>query len=138
MSVTRTFVKKNGRLKVKQVVERPKAKQLDANQLYQIYLDDLRLLFGETDPSCSKIREYIPGEFDGIPLPHHLDLSEITHTYVIIDAPDSHVEEHLEILSGTAKAIVSTVEEGMPPLARVPLLPEQAEIIRQDIQKGDK
>lgn len=143
MSVVRTFVKRNGKLKIKEVVEKFPVEQnrvrlsSKTGSAYQRYLDDLRLLFGEEDPQCAKVREYIRGEFDGIPLPYHLDLSEISHVYVLIGI-DDHIEDHLRILAGTAKAIIIAMDEDMPPVARVPLLPEQAEIIRQDIKKGGK
>jgi len=93
--------------------------------------------------SCAFIRDYIPGEFDGHDLLKDLDLSEITHTFVIIaqntgvrkNDGEEHVVEHLKPLGETYKAVIFDMEGNRAMNARVPLLPEQAEIIRLDLEK---
>jgi hypothetical protein len=73
-------------------------------------------------------------------------LSKVTHTFVVI-AMDTgmkkgdgmeHVLVHLQPLGETYKAVVFDVEGNKPMNARVPLLPEQAEIIRLDMEKGKR
>ena len=141
----RTFVRRNGKLEIKQIVDCspvdvPTVENRRVNfaskdtKIYQIYLADLKAMFVD-DPSCAFLRRYIPGEFEGVSILENTDLSEITDVLVVIGHPQGHVEEHLAPLGSTYRAICFTIEPGMPPLARVPLLPEQAEIIRQ---KADK
>lgn len=133
----RTFVMKNGKPAIKKEVKQEKftiSSSSDSTEAYQLYLKDLRIMFGE-DPCCAFLRKYVPGEFDIAPVPSSLDLNEITDTLVIIAIPEGHVFEHLKSLGETVKLVRITVEPGMPPLARVSLLPEQAEIIRQDNER---
>jgi hypothetical protein len=144
MKSSRAFVRKNGKLEIKQVVEQDDSMTTVENgrigfvsrdtKLYRIYLSDLKAMLVD-DPSCAFLRAYIPGEFEGVGILENTDLSEITDVLVIIGQPEGHVEEHLKPLGSTYRAICFTVEPGMPPLARVPLLPEQAAIIRQEAEK---
>ena len=137
MKSNRTFVRKGKKLEIKEIVD--DMPTLDNGRLiiaskehegYQIFMDDLRSIIDRR--TCSFIRPYIPGEFEGFILPDGLDLSEITHTFVLMGDPDEHVQEHLKPLGTTFKAVVFTVDQGMPTLARVPLLPEQAEVLKQN------
>lgn len=138
----RTFVRKNGKLEIKleQDDNMPTVENGRINfaskdtKLYWIYLADLKAMFVD-DQSCAFVRSYIPGEFEGVSILQGADLSEITDVLVIIGHPHAHVEEHLKPLGNTYRAVCFTIENGMPPLARVPLLPEQAEIIRQEAEK---
>lgn len=139
----RAFVRKNGKLEIKQIVEQDNDTPTVENgrvtftsdiKAYQIYLADLKVMF-VAEPSCAFLRKYIPGEFEGVKILENADMSEITDVMVIIGHPYGHVESHLEPLGNTYRAVCFTVEPGMPPLARVPLLPEQAEIIRQEAEK---
>jgi len=138
MKSNRSFVKKNGKLEIKKIAEQDDMPTIENGRLivannqhqgYHIFVNDLRAIIGKE--TCALIRSYIPGEFDGFTLPKSLDLLEITHTFVLIGEPERHVSDHLLPLGTTFKAILFTMEEGMPTLARVPLLPEQAEILKQ-------
>jgi hypothetical protein len=139
----RSFVKRNGKIQIKEENEHldghynvvPVGSKAD-----MIYRNDKLgfVLRGQ----CAFVREYIHGEYDGFNLPEGLDLSEITHTFVII-AMDTgvkkgdgmeHVLAHLQPLGETYKAIVFDMENDKPMNARIPLLPEQAEIIRLDLE----
>jgi len=143
----RSFVRRNGKVQIKDctVTEKLKNEQYNVipvgSKLDQIYRNDkLGFIIRK---SCAFVRDYIPGEFDGFTLPKDLDLSEITHTFVIIAMNtgvkkgdgEQHVLTHLQPLGETYKAVIFDLEEGKPMNARVPLLPEQAEIIRLDIEK---
>lgn len=144
----RSFVKRNGKIQIveESIVGELKNEQYNVipvgSKLDMIYRSDKIgfVLRGQ----CAFIRDYIPGEFDGFTLPKDLDLSEITHTFVIIAMSASghdgelHVLAHLQPLGETYKAVVFDMEEGRAMNARIPLLPEQAEIIRLDIEKGAK
>lgn len=147
MKSSRAFVRRNGKLEIKQVVERQQNDMPTVEngrisfaskdtKLYWIYLADLKAMFVD-DQSCAFIRRYIPGEFEGVSLLENTDLSEITDVLVIIGHPHDHVEEHLKPLGDTYRAVCFTIENGMPPLARVPLLPEQAEIIRRQAEEEE-
>lgn len=140
----RAFVRKNGKLEIKQVVKQegimPSIENGRVNfaskdtRIYQIYLADLKAMYVD-DQSCAFVRSYIPGEFEGVSILEGTDLSEITDVLVIIGHPQGHVESHLEPLGNTYRAVCFTIENGMPPLARIPLLPEQAEIIRRQSEE---
>src|SRR6266550_6264904 len=139
----RSFVRKGGKLEIKAIVKQDNdMPTLDNGRLivsdhqhkgYSILIEDLRSII-EKSP-CAFIREYIPGEFEGFKLPSDLKLREITHTFVVIGDPESHVECHLMPLGTTFKAVCFTIEEGMPTLARIPLLPEQVDVLKQAGEK---
>ena len=139
----RSFVRKNGKLEIKEVVEQEDdMPTLENGRLivsdhqhegYQIFIQDLRGIIEKR--TCAFIRPYIPNEFEGFKLPDGLDLSEITHTFVVIGNPESHVEKHLKPLGDTFKAVLFTIDDDMPTLARVPLLPEQAEVLKRNGEK---
>lgn len=143
----RAFVRKNGKLEIKQVVEQDNSMPTVGNgrinfaskdtRIYQIYLADLKAMYVD-DQACAFVRSYIPGEFEGVSILGNTDLSEITDVLVIIGTPEDHVKSHLEPLGNTYRAVCFTIEKGMPPLARVPLLPEQAEIIRRQAEEENR
>ncbi len=101
----------------------------------QIYRAD-KMVFARND-TCSFIRPYIAGEYDGFALPDSLDLEEITHTYVISGTSEDHISRHLEPIGQTYKAMFFDVEGNVPVHVRVPLLPEQREVLKQASQKGE-
>lgn len=144
MKSNRTFVRKGGKLEIKKIVDEQNddMPSIENGRLivadhrhegYSIFLEDLRGIIERR--ACAFIRSYIPGEFEGFKLPNGLDLSEVTHTFIIIGDPESHVQKHLRPLGDTFKAVLFTVEEGMPTLARIPLLPEQVNVLEQNGEK---
>lgn len=143
MKSNRSFTRKNGNLQIKQVVEQDDdmptlengriSVATHADKGYQVFLQDLRSIIEKR--TCAFIRPYIPGEYDGFKLPDGLDLSEITHTFVVVGDPESHVEKHLMPLGETYKAVLFSVEEGMPTMARIPLLPEQVLVLKEAGEK---
>jgi hypothetical protein len=143
MKSNRSFTRKNGKLEIKAIVEQDNDMTTlengrisianHADKGYQVFLEDLRSIIDKR--TCAFIRPYIPGEYDGFKLPNGLDLNEITHVFVVIGDPESHVESHLQPLGTTFKAVCFTIEEGMPTLARIPLLPEQVEVLKQNGEK---
>jgi hypothetical protein len=143
MKSNRSFVRKGNSLEIKKVVEQdddmPTLENgrisiaTHADKGYQVFLEDLRSIIEKS--TCAFIRECIPGEYDGFKLPNGLDLSEITHTFVVVGDPEDHVVKHLMPLGETYKAVLFSVEEGIPTLARIPLLPEQAEVLKQNGEK---
>jgi hypothetical protein len=139
----RSFVKRNGKIEIKEEVEQEDIIPLGSKQDLIFRADK----FGFIERGrCAFIREYIPGEFDGHDLPKDLDLSEITHTFVIIAMDtgmrkgdgEEHVIAHLMPLGETYKAVIFDMKGNRSMNARVPLLPEQAEIIRLDMEKGER
>jgi hypothetical protein len=144
----RSFVRKNGKTQIKKEYD---LFQLDGHHSVAIPGSKQDKIFRADKlgfirlRSCAFVRTYIPGEYDGHDLPKDLNLDEITHTFVIIAMSDlgghdgvQHVLEHLQPLGETYKAVVFDMEGGKPMNARVPLLPEQAEIIKRDIEGGHK
>jgi hypothetical protein len=82
---------------------------------------------------CAFIRPYIKDEYQGFQFPDHLDLNEITHTFVICDPTEEHVLKHVKPIGTTYKAVVMDCLQGndRPIHARIPLLPEQKEVLQQ-------
>lgn len=137
----RSFVKKNGKLQIKEENEQENYPIVPIGSKQDLIFRSDKIGFIERG-RCAFLREYIPGEYDSHALPKDLDLSEITHTFVIIamdtgmkkgDGED-HVVRHLMPLGETYKAVIFDMEGNKAMNARVPLLPEQAEIIRLDLE----
>lgn len=130
----RSFVRKNGKIEIKKAKEQYSVAPLGSKEDELFRADKMGFIQNQ---ACAFLRDYVPGEFDHFDLPKDLDLKEITHTFVIIALYGvEHVLAHLVPLGETYKAVIFDVEEGKPMNARVPLLPEQAEIIRLDIEKN--
>ena|SRR2546430_6913904 len=131
----RSFVRKNGKPQIKEESEAQDVYRTVSSEskIGYIHMADLNAF--SDFKTCAFLRPYIPGEFAGFPLPKNLDLSEITMVYVILYGVETHILKHLKPLGDTYKVVVHDVDYGTITNVRVPLLPEQAEVIQKEIEK---
>ena len=124
----RQFVMKDGKPQIKREGEQTVHAEIDSMEGALFHLDASIFL---DKRCCAFIRPYIKDEFRGFQFPESLDLSEITHTFVICDPTESHVLSHVKPIGTTYKAVVMDYVNNRPFHARIPLLPEQKEVLQQ-------
>jgi hypothetical protein len=83
---------------------------------------------------CAFIREYVPGEFEGMGL--DVDFSIVKWVFVIAYPSDDHMADHLSPLKGQGGIVVFDKIGSKPIHARVLLTNTQAYLIRDTMPSG--